>query len=90
GNALSVDIEEPRKTYTAWKAAYGDVLYARLLDQEFVVLNSQSDAVELLERRSQIYSDRPFIATIDRYGFGFIFVFQGYDDHWRLCRRIVH
>ncbi|KIJ11836.1 hypothetical protein PAXINDRAFT_171580 [Paxillus involutus ATCC 200175] len=90
GNALSVDIEEPRKTYTAWKAAYGDVLYARLLDQEFVVLNSQSDAVELLERRSQIYSDRPFIATIEPYGFGFIFVFQGYDDHWGLCRRIVH
>ncbi|KIJ11835.1 hypothetical protein PAXINDRAFT_15289 [Paxillus involutus ATCC 200175] len=65
GNALSVDIEEPWKTYTAWKTAYGEVLYARLLDQEFVVLNSQSDAVELLERRSQIYSDRPFIATIE-------------------------
>ncbi|KIK91718.1 hypothetical protein PAXRUDRAFT_148866 [Paxillus rubicundulus Ve08.2h10] len=93
GNALSVDIEEPWKTYTAWSAAYGspgDVLYARLLDQEFVVLNSQSDAVELLEKRSQIYSDRPFIATVAPYGFRFVFVFQGYDDHWRLCRRIFH
>ncbi|KAF8837335.1 cytochrome P450 [Paxillus ammoniavirescens] len=90
GNALSVDIEEPWKTYTAWNAAYGDVLYARLLDQEFVILNSQSDAVELLEKRSQIYSDRPFIATVEPYGFGFIFAFQGYDDHWRLSRRIFH
>ncbi|KIJ11833.1 hypothetical protein PAXINDRAFT_33646, partial [Paxillus involutus ATCC 200175] len=90
GNALSVDTEEPWKTYTAWNAAYGDVLYARLLDQEIVILNSQSDAVELLEKRSQIYSDRPFIATVEPYGFRFIFVFQGYDDHWRLCRRIFH
>ncbi|KIJ08220.1 hypothetical protein PAXINDRAFT_120485 [Paxillus involutus ATCC 200175] len=92
GNALSVNIEEPWKTYTTWKAAHGEceVLYARLLDQEFVVLNSQSDAVELLEKRSQIYSDRPFIATSEPYGFRFIFAFQGYNDHWRLCRRIFH
>ncbi|KIJ11837.1 hypothetical protein PAXINDRAFT_15291 [Paxillus involutus ATCC 200175] len=90
GNALSIDIEEPWKTYTAWNVTYGDVLYARLLDQEFVVLNSQSDAVELLEKRSQIYSGRPVIATIETYGFGFMFAFQGYCDHWRLCRRIFH
>ncbi|KIK79319.1 hypothetical protein PAXRUDRAFT_283227 [Paxillus rubicundulus Ve08.2h10] len=90
GNVLSVNIEEPWKTYTAWKAVYGQVLYARLLDQEVIVLSSQSDAVELLEKRSRIYSDRPFLATRELYGFGFIFSFQGYDNHWRLCRRIFH
>ncbi|KAF8834140.1 hypothetical protein BDN67DRAFT_871968, partial [Paxillus ammoniavirescens] len=50
GNTLSINIEEPWKTYTAWKAAHGDVLYARLLGQDFVILNSESDAVELLEK----------------------------------------
>ncbi|KIJ17980.1 hypothetical protein PAXINDRAFT_9069 [Paxillus involutus ATCC 200175] len=90
GNTLSINVEEPWKTYTAWKAAYGDVLYARLLDHDYVILNSQSDAVELLEKRSQIYSGRPFISTKEPYGFGFAFAFQGYNDHWRLCRRIFH
>ncbi|KIK94564.1 hypothetical protein PAXRUDRAFT_441457 [Paxillus rubicundulus Ve08.2h10] len=90
GNALSVDIEEPWKTYTAWNAAYGEVSYARLLDQEYVILASQSDAVELLEKRSNIYSDRPFIATLELYGCGFLFAFQSHNDNWRLSRRIFH
>ncbi|KIJ12554.1 hypothetical protein PAXINDRAFT_82676, partial [Paxillus involutus ATCC 200175] len=66
------------------------VLYARLLGQEVVVLNSQSDAVELLEKRSQIYSDRPVIATVEPYGLKCAFGFARYGDHWRLCRRIFH
>ncbi|KIJ12557.1 hypothetical protein PAXINDRAFT_171115 [Paxillus involutus ATCC 200175] len=90
GSALSVDVEEPWKTYTEWKATYGDVLYLRLLDQEVIILNSQSDAVELLEKRSQIYSDRAFVATIAPYGMECNFVFERYGDHWRLCRRIFH
>ncbi|KIK95905.1 hypothetical protein PAXRUDRAFT_826534 [Paxillus rubicundulus Ve08.2h10] len=90
GNALAVNIEEPWKTYTEWKATYGDMLYARLLNQEFVILNTQSDAVELLEKRSQNYSDRSFIATIEPYGMGCNFALERYGDHWRLCRRIFH
>ena len=39
-------------------------MYHRLLDQDMVVLGSQSVAVELLEKRSQVYSDRPAIATL--------------------------
>ncbi|KIJ14780.1 hypothetical protein PAXINDRAFT_12350 [Paxillus involutus ATCC 200175] len=90
GNGLSVDTDEMWKTYTEWKATYGEVLYVRLLDQEFVILNSQSDAVELLEKRSQIYSDRPFIVTTEPYGMGCNFAFKRYGDHWRLFRRIFH
>ncbi|KIJ04999.1 hypothetical protein PAXINDRAFT_94030, partial [Paxillus involutus ATCC 200175] len=90
GNAFAVNIEEPWKTYTEWKATYGDVLYARLLNQKFDILNSQGDAVELLEKRSQNCSDRPFIATIEPYGMGFNFAFGRYGDRWRLCRRISH
>ncbi|KIJ05219.1 hypothetical protein PAXINDRAFT_93744, partial [Paxillus involutus ATCC 200175] len=85
-----VDTDEPWKTYTEWKATYGEVLYARLLGQEVVVLNSQSDAVELLEKRSQIYSDRPVIATVEPYGLECAFGFARYGDHWRLCQRIFH
>ena len=43
----------------------GDIMYIRILDTDLVVLNSRSAATELLEKRSQIYSDRPFIATVE-------------------------
>ncbi|KAF8129271.1 cytochrome P450 [Boletus edulis] len=90
GSALSVNAQEPWLTYTAWRAKYGDVMHVRLLDIDVIVLNSQSAAIELLEKRSQLYSDRPFIATVEPYGHGANFAFARYGPHWRLCRRIVH
>ena len=40
-------------------AASGPLVYLELLGQPVLVLNSYDAAVELLEKRSQIYSDRP-------------------------------
>lgn len=34
-------------------------MYVRLLDTDTIVLNNPTVAAELLEKRSQIYSDRP-------------------------------
>ena len=45
-------------------AFLGDIMYIRLLDTDVIVLNSTTVTFELLEKRSQIYSDRPFIATV--------------------------
>ncbi|KAF8840537.1 cytochrome P450 [Paxillus ammoniavirescens] len=90
GNVLSLDGAEPWKTYAAWGAIYGDIIYSRILDQEFIILNSQSDVIELFEKRSQRYSDRPFIATLEPFGWGRNLAFAPYGDHWRLSRRIFH
>jgi hypothetical protein len=37
------------------------LVYSRLLNQEIIVINSEEVAKELLERRSNNYSDRPAI-----------------------------
>ncbi len=37
----------------------GDVIYLHAVGQSIIVLNSQKAAVELLDRRAVIYSDRP-------------------------------
>ncbi|KAG1837795.1 cytochrome P450 [Suillus subalutaceus] len=63
GNVLSIDTKEPWLTYTEWGATYGDLVFARLLGQEVVVTNSQHVAEALMDKRSRIYSDRPYIAT---------------------------
>ncbi|KAG2126528.1 cytochrome P450 [Suillus clintonianus] len=90
GNLLSVDTKEPWLTYTEWGAAYGDLVFVRLLDQEVVVINSEHVARALLDKRSRIYSDRPYLATIEPFGWSVNFAFTGYGDEWRLCRRLFH
>ncbi|KAG0704306.1 cytochrome P450 [Suillus ampliporus] len=90
GNILSIDTKEPWLTYTEWHAAHGDLVFVRILDQVAVVINSQSVAEELLDTRSRIYSDRPYVATIEPFGFSVNFGFMAYGDEWRLCRRIFH
>ncbi|KAG1826457.1 hypothetical protein EV424DRAFT_644746 [Suillus variegatus] len=57
GDVLSVNSQEPWLTYTEWGAAYGDLVFVRILDQEIVVVNSEHIAEALLDKRSRIYSD---------------------------------
>ncbi|KAG2057780.1 cytochrome P450 [Suillus hirtellus] len=90
GNVLSVDAQEPWLTYTKWGAAYGDLVFVRILGQEMVVVNSEHIAEALLDKRSRIYSDRPYLATLEPYGLSVNFAFIGYGDEWRLCRRLFH
>lgn len=45
----------------------GNILHLRAYNQHHIILNSYEDCVELLERRSNIYSDRPSIAMVDLY-----------------------
>ncbi|KAG1837792.1 cytochrome P450 [Suillus subalutaceus] len=90
GNVLSIDTKEPWLTYTEWAAAHGDLVFVRLLGQEVVVINSQHVAEALMDKRSRIYSDRPYLATVEPFGWSDIFAFTGYGDEWRLARRLFH
>ncbi|KAF9228919.1 cytochrome P450 [Gyrodon lividus] len=85
-----MDTDEPFNSFSEWQAAYGDIVYGHVLDHEVIILGSYSVAVDILEKRSQIYSDRPYIATLKPFGLDFDFAFTPYGDHWRLCRRIFH
>ena len=39
----------------------GGLVYANLLGKDFIIINSIKVAHDLLERRSAIYSERPYI-----------------------------
>ncbi|TDL20319.1 hypothetical protein BD410DRAFT_725961 [Rickenella mellea] len=45
--------------YEAWAKQYGDVVHVEVLGKHILILNSLETAVELCEKRSHIYSDRP-------------------------------
>ncbi|KAH7931186.1 cytochrome P450 [Leucogyrophana mollusca] len=90
GNVLSLDSREPWNTYTEWEALYGKLVYARFFNNDVIIINSEKVAKELLEQRSHIYSDRPFIATVEPFGWSFDFAFTPYGDEWRFCRKLFH
>lgn len=43
----------------------GDIIHYRTYNRHTVVLNAYDDNVELLDKRSLIYSDRPYLAMMD-------------------------
>lgn len=45
----------------------GNILYLRVFNKKIVILNSLEDAIELLERRSKIYSSRPIVPMHELY-----------------------
>jgi hypothetical protein len=51
-------------TYKKWGEKYGDVMHISVLGIHFIILNSAKAAVELLDQRSAIYSDRPYLPMV--------------------------
>lgn len=41
----------------------GDIFRIRVLKQDIIVINSEKIARDLLDRRSRIYADRPYLAS---------------------------
>ncbi|KAI9438791.1 cytochrome P450 [Lactarius indigo] len=67
---------------------YGELMYLSVFGQGIIVLNSQRVAVDLLEKRSNIYSDRPrFISLNEFLTENLSFVLTRYGDLWRRFRR---
>jgi len=51
-----------------WGKIYGDVVYIHILGKPVIVLNSVQAAVDLLEKRSANYSDRPRFVVLEMMG----------------------
>ncbi|KAJ8591656.1 cytochrome P450, partial [Rhizopogon salebrosus TDB-379] len=90
GNALQLDTKRPWLTYAAWGKTYGKIVYSSLLGIDMIVLNSETVARELLDKRSAIYSDRPVVRTNDLTGMGFNTVLLPYGEALRQHRKIYH
>ncbi|KAL0578894.1 hypothetical protein V5O48_003127 [Marasmius crinis-equi] len=52
--------KEPRWiTYYNWARQYGDLVYLEIFGSPLVILNSRKSVIELLDKRSADFSDRP-------------------------------
>ena len=66
-------------------------MHASALGQHLVIINDLSIAIELLEKRATLYSDRPTLPMGGELsGWDNALVLQHYDDRWRAYRRHFH
>ncbi|KAK7678456.1 hypothetical protein QCA50_018516 [Cerrena zonata] len=90
GNMLDVPSVMPWKTYKDWSKVYGDVIFLNLPGSSLVVLGSAQAAVDLLEKRSDIYSDRPISILHQMMSWDWNLAFMPYTPLWRNQRREFH
>ncbi|KAF7357517.1 O-methylsterigmatocystin oxidoreductase [Mycena sanguinolenta] len=90
GNFLDLPTKLPWLTYTEWGNQYGDLVHVSAPGQHIVVVNSVKTAVELFEKRSHIYSDRPVFTMAKLMGWDFNFGLLPRGDKWRTRRRMFH
>ncbi|KAG0708158.1 cytochrome P450 [Suillus ampliporus] len=90
GNAFDIDVSRPWLTYADWKEKYGDIVYSRVLGQHMIIISSIQVARELLDKRSAIYSDRPFLRANEEFGASFNTAFLPYGETLRIHRKLFH
>ncbi|KAF7365142.1 O-methylsterigmatocystin oxidoreductase [Mycena venus] len=88
GNIRDLPTKQPWLTYTEWGRRYGDLVHATAFGQHIVIVNSVKTAVELFEKRSHTYSDRPVITMIDLMGWESNIGFMHVGNRWRQHRRM--
>ncbi|KAG1786384.1 cytochrome P450 [Suillus plorans] len=90
GNYLDVPKAEPWKTFSQWGKLYGDLVYVEVLGNKLLILNDMESMRELLEKRSQKYSDRPSFVMAKYMGIENNLSFAPYGPDWRRGRKLVH
>ncbi|KAJ3877326.1 cytochrome P450 [Lentinula edodes] len=82
--------------FDKWKFQYastffiGPIMYLNLAGQHIIVLNTKAAAIELLERRSAIYSDRPKSIVGEYIGAKLAMPFSHCTSRWQRMRRAAH
>ncbi|KAH9022345.1 cytochrome P450 [Lactarius pseudohatsudake] len=72
------------------KDEYGEMMYVSALGQGVLIINSARVAIDLLEKRSDIYSDRPHYISASEFSTqDLVFSLTAYGDLWRRFRRVA-
>ncbi|KAJ7611293.1 cytochrome P450 [Roridomyces roridus] len=91
GNLLDVPPEKSWIKFAEWGDVYGDICSISILGQEIMILNSASAASALLDKKSSIYSDRPFVVMAGELGgWKDALGLMPYGDRYRRLRRSAH
>ncbi|TFK56140.1 cytochrome P450 [Heliocybe sulcata] len=91
GNVLDMPTEQEWKTFSKWGQVWGDFMSLNVLGQTLIILNSSKLAIEMLDRKSSIYSDRPFLMMAGEIvGWKDTLALTPYGDRFRSIRKMFH
>ncbi|KAF5325488.1 hypothetical protein D9619_009914 [Psilocybe cf. subviscida] len=88
GHVAILPLTKPWKVYTEWAHKYGSLVHVRAFNQRIILLSSMEDCIELFEKRSSLYSDRPTLPISDLMGWDFNAGIMSYGPRWRRQRRL--
>ncbi|KAH8103571.1 cytochrome P450 [Cristinia sonorae] len=85
GNILDMPTVQPWKKYQEWCKEYkSDVIFLDIPTRPTIILGSAKACFDLLDKRSNIYSDRVVL------GWNFSLALMPYTPRWRAHRRMFH
>ncbi|KAG2064898.1 cytochrome P450 [Suillus decipiens] len=88
GNVLDMPRIKPWLTFTEWGRKYGDITHIEVLGRHIIVLNSVKTAMEMMDSKSTLYSDRPILPMAgELVGWKDSLPFLPYGDRFRQQRR---
>ncbi|KAG2148121.1 cytochrome P450 [Suillus clintonianus] len=91
GNVLDMPHIKPWLTFTQWGKKYGDISHMEVLGQHIIVVNSVKTALNMLDKKSNMYSDRPvFPMGGELVGLKYTLGFLTYGDRFRQYRKTIH
>ncbi|KAJ7748917.1 cytochrome P450 [Mycena metata] len=92
GNLFDLPPAFEWKSFAEWSRKYdSDIIHLNLAGQSLIVLSSSRAAEDLLEKRSTVYSDRPFFTMItDLMAWDFNLLLMKYGPRWRTHRRLFN
>ncbi|KAI0721292.1 cytochrome P450 [Cerioporus squamosus] len=89
GNLFNIPKRSPWKAYQEYSKQYGKIISFQAMGQTLVIVDDPEIAVELLEKRSGIYSSRPDSIVVELSGWAWNFALMPYGQGWRSRRRVV-
>ncbi|KAG2033225.1 cytochrome P450 [Suillus americanus] len=91
GNVLDMPRIKPQLTFTEWGQKYGDITHIEVLGRHIIVLNSTKTALEMMDGKRTLYSDRPVLPMAgELVGWKDSLPFLPYGDRFRQQRKNLH
>ncbi|KAF7360790.1 Cytochrome P450 [Mycena venus] len=87
GNVLDMPKSHAWKTFAQWGDIYGGIMSVTLMGQPFVILNDPAMATEILDKRGNLYADRPTLEMAHMSGWDRVLGSARYGDEE--CRRLI-
>ncbi|KAF9526513.1 cytochrome P450 [Crepidotus variabilis] len=91
GNALDFPSSNAHRVYTDWGKKYqSDILHASAFGSHVVIINNFKIADELLEKRAQLYNDRPDFPVRKIIDWDYVVALMRHGDWWIKHRKAAH